>query len=311
MKKPFEFELYRMNTVHHEDLFNRGWDPISSNAEHLTVLQELSKPKYDWKDHARKHDYLWSIRDFASIQNNQWSTDPLVLVTLARSTIRQQSRIVTDSGMTNGTTDLSPPPADEILFVFYLERHLVAVERNYAVTYTRGWRKAFHTMIDAAASALKKRSHVRLEPVSRKLEIVENLRSFQVLSRLRVNLRLPNPEISRLSKQVREDMEKDGIREYLQDMKNPNGLNTDEDGRPFASAALAESGYKEGEVLMEGVKEGKKTVIRTGEKAARGQIDALRDYVRGMKDLVKTQEGKRVVQSIVNEIDRIHERPEE
>ena len=60
-----------------------------------------------------------------------------------------------------------------------------------------------------------------------------------------------------------------GIRDYTQDMKNPRGLSTDENGLPFATVAMAQAGYKDGETVMTGFRNGRKTTIRSGNRPAR------------------------------------------
>ncbi|MFH1985626.1 MAG: hypothetical protein ABIL58_27645 [Pseudomonadota bacterium] len=149
-------------------------------------------------------------------------------------------------------------------------------------------------------------SSLLLEEVPEQHEIVKLFRSFDRLTRLKVYLRLPNPELSRYTKSLYEDLEKGGIREYLQDMKNPGGLSKDEQARPFASIALAEEGYKSGEVLFEGIKENKFTKVRSSEDAARGKLDALKDYVRGVAANAKAKETQLVISAIAAEIDRLH-----
>jgi hypothetical protein len=104
-------------------------------------------------------------------------------------------------------------------------------------------------------------------------------------------------------------MVEDGIREYTQDMKNPSGLNTNENGRPFATATMAQAGYKEGEVILSGVSNGRRKTIRVGNRAARGRIDGLRDYIRGIGANARTIETRSVVEKILEEMDRVVEPP--
>ena len=89
-------------------------------------------------------------------------------------------------------------------------------------------------------------------------------------------------------------------------MKNPGGLSKSEEARPYASVALAEEGYKDGEVLFEGLREGKFREIKSSEEAARGKLEILKDYVRGIAANAKAQETQRVLEAITAEIDRLH-----
>jgi hypothetical protein len=149
-------------------------------------------------------------------------------------------------------------------------------------------------------------SSLLLEEVPEKHEIIKLFRSFERLTRVKVYLRLPNPELSRYTRALYKDLENGGIREYLQDMKNPGGLSKSEEARPYASVALAEEGYKSGEVLFEGHQEGKFIEVKSSEEAARGKLEILKDYVRGISASAKAKETQRVLKAITAEIDRLH-----
>jgi hypothetical protein len=86
----------------------------------------------------------------------------------------------------------------------------------------------------------------------------------------------------------------------------PPGLSKKEQTRPFASVALAEEGYKSGEVLFEGLKEGRFTKVKSSEEAARGTLEILKDYVRGIAANAKAKETRHVLSAITDEIDRLH-----
>src|SRR5690606_10113951 len=91
-----------------------------------------------------------------------------------------------------------------------------------------------------------------------------------------------------------------------QDMKNPNGISQHQNSRAFASAVLAEQGYKEGEVLFEGLKDESVLTLRSGLDAVRGGVRGLRDFIRGMSVNLKTKEAKLAIKAIIEEIDKIH-----
>jgi hypothetical protein len=150
---------------------------------------------------------------------------------------------------------------------------------------------------------------LRLEPVPREEEILREFRSFQRLTRLRVKLRIPNPELDRRTEQLRKEMLNGDIREYTQDMRNPNGLSLSETALPFATAAMAQAGYKDGEVIMSGFRDGRRATVRTGNRAARGRVERLRDFVRGIAVTVRTQEAKNAISRILEEVDRVAELP--
>jgi hypothetical protein len=190
-----------------------------------------------------------------------------------------------------------------------MQRHLVVVEFNSLLMHTQLWRSSLHSILDASARSLELQSSLRLEPVPREEEISKVFRSFQRLTRLRVKLRIPNPELDRRTERLRKELEAGNIREYSQDMKNPRGLSQSEQNLPAATVEMAQAGYKDGDVVMSGYRDGRFTTVRTGNRAARGRIDGLRDFIRGIASNAKAKETRAAVQSILDEVDRISEAP--
>ena len=191
-----------------------------------------------------------------------------------------------------------------------MKRHLVAVERQSKIIKSR-WRDAVENILKDAAWDMGYSGWITLEPVPQHEELLDVFRSFSQLTRLRVVLRMPNPELSRYSQKLYDEMKQGLIREYLQDMKNPQGLNKTEGLLPHATMEIAAAGYKKGPVTFEGRRGNKKDVINTGNTAVRGSIAQMRDYVRGMKDIAKTKEAKKITAAILDEIDRIVPPPNE
>lgn len=185
----------------------------------------------------------------------------------------------------------------------------MVVEFNSLLMHTQLWRSSLHSILDASAQSLELQSSLRLEPVPREEEISKVFRSFQRLTRLRVKLRIPNPELDRRTERLRKELEAGNIREYSQDMKNPRGLSQSEQNLPAATVEMAQAGYKDGDVVMSGYRDGRFTTVRTGNRAARGRIDGLRDFIRGIASNAKAKETRAAVQSILDEVDRISEAP--
>jgi hypothetical protein len=192
----------------------------------------------------------------------------------------------------------------------YFQRHLVAVEYNSAMMNTQLWRFSLQEILGSACKALEYLSTIRLEPVPREEEVLAAFRSFTRLTRLRVRLRIPNPELDRRTERLRKEMLEGGISDYTQDMRSPKGLSKAEDALPFATAAMAQAGYKEGEVILTGYREGRIRTVKTGKRAARGRLEGLKDYLRGIAANSKTKETQAVVAAIITEVDRIAEPPE-
>jgi hypothetical protein len=301
--KPFEFGLYRLNIVDEMDLLAELYGaPLRADDDIVRVIEQATSSRFDIVLPSGRKRYLWSLRHFRTYTG---FGGLVVGVTLARSILEQEGITVTDSGIAAGVSTSAPPLAETMELLFFMDRHLVAVERVGGLMQTRRWREAVERVLAGAARELGFRSGIALEPKPQKNEIIQAFRSFSVLTRLRVYLRLPNPELSRYTQSLYKDLQNGGIREYLQDMRNPNGLNKAEDARPFASAAMAEEGYKEKEVVLEGYKSGRYERIVTGQSAARGTISELRDFVRGLRANAQTKETARVLQAIAEEIDRI------
>jgi len=304
-KRRFEFELYRINLTQAElMLFEEMNKPISHKKDIVAILKHAVQPQFAAEFSGTKNTFMWAVRDFVQYLDEPRGPGKVYGLTLAKSVVETTGEIVTETGIEEGVSELEPPLADTGHLFFYMERHLMAVERRSAIINSR-WRHALQDILKASAHELGYSGWVEFEPVPRHQEIIEAFRSFTRLTRLRVILRLPNPELSRYSRRLYNEMHEGAIREYLQDMKNPRGLNKSDGKLPHATAEIAAAGYKRGEVTLEGVREGRRDAVRTGRAAARGRIDETRDYVRGLKDLAKTKEGQRITTAILDEIDRI------
>lgn len=306
--RPFEFELYRMNLIEKEPtIFHQELRGIRADNDILRVLEQATKPDYLAATQGPRATYKWALRAFC----DYGMAPPVVSITLARSTVERQGFIVTDNGIEEGLSEAEPPLAEAIQLFFHMGRHLVAVEHLSTITDTNRWREVFEGLFEKAALDLGYWGTIDLEPVPREEEILKAFRSFERLSRLRLVLRLPNPELTRYSKKLYDEMLAGGIREYLQDMKNPRGLSQEPGQLPHASVEIAQAGYKRGTVKMEGVRNGKKEKVETGLKAARGRLDILRDFVRSIREAAGSAGARQVVESLVNEIDRISSPPGE
>jgi len=299
----FEFEIYRLNIIEGEPhLFNKKTYQNDDNI--LQILEQSTKPKYKVTIEGKKATYEWSLREYCICEPEKKEQGIIAAVTLARSNPEKIGKIVTDDGITKGSSESKPPLADTIEIFFYLQRHLVAVERASSIINSGRWRQAIIDLTKKAAEDLQYTFWLELEPVSEKEEILKAFNSFSSLIRLRVKLRLPNPELTRYSKQLYEEMVGGGVREWLQDMYNPRGLKMDLGKLPHSAVEIAQAGYKKGSIKLQGIREGAFTTVETGEKATRGRVDELRDFVRGMKQITKTKEGKRVTTKILSELDR-------
>ncbi len=284
---------------------------IRADSDILRVLSASTDSRFDLTFESDRATYKWSLREFTDYREEPEGKLPsIVSVTLARSVITKTGQTVTDQGIEAARSELSPPAADTMHLFFYMTRHLVVVEYNSSVMSSEQWRLSLHAILDNGARSLEFQSVIRLEPVPREAAILTAFRSFQTLTRLRVRLRIPNPELDRRTERLRRELVAGEIRDYTQDMRNPRGLSQSEEGLPFATAAMAQAGYKDGDVTMSGYREGKRTNLRTGKRAARGRMEGLKDFVRGMAANAKSKETRTAIASIMEEVDRIVETPE-
>ncbi|MGA8151806.1 MAG: hypothetical protein WB952_12710 [Terriglobales bacterium] len=284
---------------------------IRADDEILRVLEASTDSRFDRVLESDRATFKWSLREFTSYGREiDGSPSSIVGVTLARSLIIRSGQTVTDHSIEEARSELSPPAADTIHMFFYMARHLVAVEYNSTIMDSDQWRSSLHSILDECARSLEFQSVIRLEPVPKEAAILNAFRSFQILTRLRVRLRIPNPELDRRTERLRKELVSGEIREYTQDMRNPRGLSKSDENLPFATAAMAQAGYKEGDVVMSGIRDGKRTTLRTGTRAARGRIEGLKDFVRGMATNAKSKEARSAIASILEEVDRIVENPE-
>lgn len=302
--KHFNFELYRLNVVDDDAPFSVG-KRLRGDDSIVRVFDNAAQHQFDNISDYRNIQYQWSLRLF-----KDWSHTindrHIATVFFAKSVIKKNGLIITDSGIEDGTSSSLPPLADALLMIIDFKRHLVAIESKYSIINNENWKKAFVSILWDSSINLKYSSKIELEEVPEKNEILDLFNSFEKLTRLKVTLRIPNPELTRLTKGLYDELTENGIREYSQEMKNPNGLSKSEEHRPYVSAALAQAGYKKNEVTFEGYREGEYTTIKSGVDAAKGKIDVLKDYIRGLAANTVTKEGNRILKAITAEIDRIH-----
>lgn len=301
----FAFDIYRLNVIDDSSVLKFDTS-ISCDRDIISILAHVATAQFDKKEETSKSQFVWHCREYEKLR----ATPEVIKIILARSTVQQHGQTVTTQGLVDVNILNDPPPATAIVLIFHFRRHLVAVEHNAALMKSHRWQSQFHEMLDHAGSDLGFQSSIRLEPVPRDEEIIRAFLSFSRVTRLRLRLRIANPELSRYAKFIQDTMKECGIRDYLQDMRSASGLSQGKDKVPYASVELAQSGYKEGEVVIEGIQDGNQRIVRTGNTAAQGRITIpnlreIRQFVKGAGTLAKTKEGRMITESILVEIDRI------
>ena len=305
MGRKFNFDLYRLNIVDITDLFlKESASRIRGDDKIIEVLEKSSNHDFDQEQETRGAVYKWSIRDFYEYPK-EYGPRRIVSVVLARSVLEKDGLIVTDEGISEGSSSSSPPLASTMILFFDMNRHLVAVEHSGELSQT-AWKDFLEKILAEASLACGESSNLVIEPVPEFHRIINLFKSFDRVTRIKATLRIPNPELSRYTQSLFDDLTHSDVREYTQDMKNPNGLSKAEDARPFATAALADQGYKKGDVHLEGVRGDKYEKVVSGSDASRGSIGSLKDFVRGLHANAKAKETIKVLSEITKEIDRIH-----
>lgn len=304
----FSFSLYRLNIIDKLTLFpSDSTPPIRDDDQLISVIKNSTKPEFDNKKETQKATYQWSVREFTDYGLIE-GRGKFISVILARSVLEQEGQVVTSKKIVTGISAGSPPLAETIIIFFDMSRHIAVVENSGVLARSKQWKTSLSAIMLDSAYSLNLTSAIQLEEIPEKHEILKLFFSFDRLTRLKVHLRLPNPELSRYTKKLFEDLQDGEIRDYIQDMKNPSGISTRTEARPHASAALAQAGYKDGDVLFEGYKDGEYRTIKSSEEATKGKIKVLKDYVRGIAANAKTKEAQNVLIAITDEIDRLHPR---
>lgn len=305
MAKKFNFDLFRLNIADSSDLFMPDHTALIRSDEDLTkVLETACSPEFDKEQETSRARFKWSLRYFSDY-GDLLPDRKILSAILARSILEKDGLIVTDDGISEGSSASNPPLASTMIVFFDLERHLVAVERSSELSQV-SWKDHIEKIFYDVSLSLEKASTIKLEPVPEKHEITGLFKSFDRITRIKATLRIPNPELTRYTQSLFNDLKASNVREYTQDMKNPGGLSKEENARPFATAVLAQQGYKSGDVQMEGYRNDNFERVISGSNASRGSINSLKDFVRGLSANAKTKESKKTLSEIIKEIDRIH-----
>jgi hypothetical protein len=174
------------------------------------------------------------------------------------------------------------------------------------------WRTILQTILNTAAWKLEFTSMLRLNPVVPEESIIARLKSLDRITRLRTTLRIPNPDLGPTFKQLFDEMQRGGIRELTQDMRNERGLNLAPDTLPQAVLDMAATGYRKGKIHVYGVKDGNREELTIADDIARVEGEELGDYIEGYVEgysaASRSSAVKRFATSIVKKIDERLER---
>jgi hypothetical protein len=295
----FRFLVYRLNKVFRNDLFAKPADPNISDDEYLRMLlKEVAQDKYDHMQTTQNNIYKWSIRLFADIDSTFSS------FVLAKSHINTRSEIVLPNTIEFGETELYPPPADLIHLLIFWPRHLVIVENRSSMVTGETWLNNMNKLLIKSLEIHSLPISFELEPYPEEHSIVKHLDAMDLLIKFRVKLRLPNPDLSEIARDLYNEMRAEGIQEYSQEFYNPKGLNKNAKTRVRKSAAMAELGYKHGPARIEGYKNGKKTTIDEGKIARKGIIPEAKGAVQNLHKNLGSSLTKNAIKKLVEYISK-------
>lgn len=200
--RPVDIYLYRMIVIDDERALNFMGRPVETDADIIAILRQSVEAELDVTVDGPVNQYKYSVREFVEYDAPGLTASPIIGITLARSVLQQQGPIVTEDAIVTGTSTPDPPIATTTQILFFMERHIAAVAYNSSLMDSQMWRASLHDIFDGAALTLDFRSNVRIEPIPQDSEVLETFRSFSLLTRLRVYLKLPNPELSRFTRNL-------------------------------------------------------------------------------------------------------------
>ncbi len=301
-----ELDLYRLNKVNRDDLLSNLEKAAEKDRDLLAIIQNACEKLFDDKSTGIKNSFVWGLRNYRLhfVQNDHDDFhNAIASVCIFRAIEAKYGLVVTEDGITEDFSSENPPSALAVRIIFHMRRHLVAVEYSSALMNSNVWREMLEKILYKSSQALGYRTAIHLEPVPQENEVMREFQSFELLNRLKVRLRLPNPEISRSAKLVYDQMQNGGIDEWLTEMKRKQGLNTASGNLPHSVASLAQAGYKSGSVVMTGYSGGEYKKVVTGNHAWKVITQVPKNSASGSKPAAVLNDLDSSIAELANRID--------
>lgn len=304
-KDAFNFMAYRLIKSTEEDLWSmmRAND-LTNDDDILTFWEHACSSEYDVIHETEKNKYKWSFRKGTSLTDEN-DNRVLDVYILGKSLLEKDAMVVDETGFHEDRTYSQPAPAETMELVIFWKRHIVLVENRSQMVTGETWLKHYNEIMDQVAEKMEYKKMPQLENIPPEKSIISIFSRLPKVTRIKLHLELPNPDMSRLTKHLKEKLEEDQIQELKQDMFNPNGMSKKEEGLPFSSLALAELGYKKGPVLIEGEDEEGPQRYETGKDTAKGSLVGFKNFIRGLRVNARTKEGNGILDAIESELVRI------
>lgn len=296
---------YRLIKSTEEDLWSmmRAND-LTNDDDILTFWEHACSSENDVIHETEKYKYKWSFRKGTSLTDEN-ENRLLDVYILGKSLLEKDAMVVDETGFHEDRTYSQPAPAETMELIIFWKRHIVLVENRSQMVTGETWLKHYNEIMDQVAEKMEYKKVPQLENIPPEKSIISIFSRLPKVTRIKLHLELPNPDMSRLTKHLKEKLEEDQIQELKQDMFNPNGMSKKEEGLPFSSLALAELGYKKGPVLIEGEDEEGPQRYETGKDTAKGSLVGFKNFIRGLRINARTKEGNGILDAIESELVRI------
>jgi hypothetical protein len=144
---------------------------------------------------------------------------------------------------------------------------------------------------------------IRLTPVVPAETVAVRLKSFEKVTRLRVTLSIPNPDLGPSFKRLYDEMKKGGVRELSQDMRSERGLTVEPDTLPQSALDMALTGYRKGKIHLYGYRNGQKEDFTVTDDVARIEIEDAGDQNAASVTVQGSSGVKRFAKAIIEKID--------
>jgi hypothetical protein len=142
---------------------------------------------------------------------------------------------------------------------------------------------------------------IRLDPVIPAEVVTNRLKSFDRVTRLRVTLRIPNPDLGPSFKRLYDEMVQGDVRELSEDMRNERGLKLEPNTLPQAALDMAIQGYRKGRIHVYGYRDREKADFTITDEIARVEIEG---YAAGQRSPAVKRFAETIMQRIEENIRR-------
>jgi len=301
--KNLRYLLFRLNFVDRPGLFEKRIAG-DSDDDLCQVFKSAATDQFDYDKRGPRTSYKWALREFIYDTNEQVKR-PFICITLSCGITSRRGPIVTPSGIAQGTSTLSPPSATLVHLLIDLKRHICAIEDVPSVMQTQaGWRASLQSIVNSAAWKHGFTSMIRLDPIPPQEAVAIILKSWDRITRLRVTLRIPNPDLGPSYQRLYDEMKRSGVRELSEDMRNESGLTVSTDTLPQASIDMALKGYRKGKLRLNGYRDGHKDEFIMDDEVVHVEVEDIQAFIEGYAAGRRSSALNTFANAIIEGIDR-------